>query len=160
MLDAAGGAMDTPDLATGEDAIRIVLPSEATAVRRALKQVALRLAPLALNFEENGTLQIVLAEALNNIVEHAYDGGAGVVEVEVARGDKGLRFTISDRGRPMPEGEVPLGHIPDYPKDRDEMPEGGFGWFLIHDLTRDLSYRRVGDRNVLTFRLALAATAG
>jgi len=156
MLD--GDAQAVPDLLPGDAGIRIVLPSEPVAVRRALKQLAARLAPLSLNVEERGTLQIVVAEALNNIVEHAYEGTSGVVEIEVARGETGLAFTITDRGRAMPDGEVPLGRIPDYPKDPDEMPEGGFGWFLIHDLTRELSYQRIDGHNVLKFRLALGAS--
>lgn len=158
MLDDGPGMV--PDLMPQDDGLRIVLPSEVVAVRRALRQLEARLAPLDLNVEETGTLQIVLAEALNNIVEHAYEGTAGVVEIEVSRGESGLVFVITDRGREMPEGDVPLGKIPDYPKDPEEMPEGGFGWFLIHDLTRELSYRRVDDRNLLTFRLALGAAAG
>lgn len=157
MPEMEAGTRATPDLMPGDNGIRIVLPSETTAVRRALRQIETRLGPLELNIEENGTLQIVLAEALNNVVEHAYAGGIGVVEVDIVQGKTGLQFTITDHGEPMPDGEVPLGRIPDYPKDRDEMPEGGFGWFLIHDLTRDLVYKRVDDRNVLAFRLALGA---
>jgi serine/threonine-protein kinase RsbW len=157
VLDVDAGGTVVPDLTPADQAIRIVLPSEPTAVRRALKQLEMRLSPLGLNVEEDGTMQIVLAEALNNIVEHAYSGTIGVVELEAARGDAGLAFTITDRGLPMPDGEVPLGRIPDYPSDPSEMPEGGFGWFLIHDLTHELSYQRIDDRNVLRFRLALGA---
>ena len=156
MLDELPG--DIPDLMPDDDGLRIVLASETVAVRRALRQLEARLAPLSLNAEEKGTLQIVLAEALNNIVQHAYDGGAGVVEVEVTRGETGLVFSVVDRGKEMPEGEVPLGRIPDYPTDAEEMPEGGFGWFLIHDLTRELTYQRIDGRNILKFRLALGGT--
>ncbi|WP_280514091.1 hypothetical protein [Allosediminivita pacifica] len=35
------------------------------------------------------------------------------------------------------------------------LPEGGFGWFLIHELARELAYRHDGGMNRLTFRLPL-----
>ena len=31
------------------------------------------------------------------------------------------------------------------------LPEGGFGWYLIQDLTASLSYFREGRRNFLAF---------
>lgn len=42
------------------------------AVRKALKELLDGLAPLDLDIEEMGTVELVMAEALNNIVEHAY----------------------------------------------------------------------------------------
>ena len=158
--DAPGDGALCPDLLPGDDGLRIILPSEQTAVRRALAQLQARLAPLDLNVEENGTFQIVLAEALNNVVEHAYgDGDPGVFEVEVTQVEAGLSFQITDSGAPMPDGEVPLGRLADYSSETSELPEGGFGWFLIRDLTHELSYVRDDDRNVLSFRLALGGAA-
>ena len=37
----------------------------------------------------------------------------------------------------------------------DDLPEGGFGWGLIHDLTQGLSYRRVAEENHVRFRIDL-----
>lgn len=42
------------------------------AVREALEKFLDRLRPLELDIEEAGTIELVLAEVLNNIVEHAY----------------------------------------------------------------------------------------
>ena len=37
-----------------------------------------------------------------------------------------------------------------------DMPEGGFGWFLIKDLAKDVTYHRVKAENHLSLRLAVA----
>jgi serine/threonine-protein kinase RsbW len=92
---------------------------------------------------------------LNNVVEHAYaEHGRGVVEVEVELTSAALLFRVRDDGRPMPEGEAPAGEARDLEVGTDDLPEGGFGWFLIRELTEGLCYRRIGNRNELTFRIA------
>ena len=52
--------------------IRISIDSTQMAVRKALKELLDGLSPLDLDIEEMGTVELVMAEALNNIVEHAY----------------------------------------------------------------------------------------
>ena len=37
------------------------------------------------------------------------------------------------------------------------LPEGGFGWFLIQDLTQALCYYRRESRNYLAFNIPFAA---
>ena len=149
-LPAREATEDIPDF-------RVVLPSSENSVRRALEQIKTFSEPLDLTIEESGTVEIVLAEALNNIVEHAYAESDGLIVLVVNREAEGLVFTITDGGKEMPSGKLPVGKLRDYPDDPDEMPEGGFGWFLIHDLTHNLVYERQDGKNVLQFRLALGA---
>ena len=144
-----------PKLSNTHDGLRVILPGKAGAVRRTLEQLVAALDPLGLDAEEKGTLEIVVAEALKNIVEHAYREFSGVLEVAMTRKADGLHFVITDYGGEMPDGKMPLGKLLDYPNDPENVPEGGFGLFLIHDLTHELSYRRVGEQNVLRFRLAM-----
>lgn len=127
-------------------------------MREALSELLDALAPLKLDVEETGTIELVLAEAMNNIVEHAYppEDQPGPINVKCSRQRDGLRFQIKDTGRPMPDGVTPIGLPVDLDVDFTELPEGGFGWFLIKDLAKDVVYRRVDDSNQLTFRLALA----
>jgi serine/threonine-protein kinase RsbW len=97
--------------------------------------------------------EIVLAEVLNNIVEHAYAGAAGQIQISVTCQLGFLDICIKDCGRPMPNLKLPLGELrPMY--DGQDPPEGGFGWHLIRSLTQDLQYQRVQDQNILQFRLA------
>ena len=63
-----------------------------------------------------------------------------------------LLCLISDTGLPMPEGQLPAGVLAPL-GDFADLPEGGFGWHLIRSLSKDLSYRREGGRNLLSFRL-------
>ena len=131
---------------------RITLDSDLFAVRHGLARL-LRMQPLCdLGEEARGTAEIVLAEVLNNIVEHAYADQPGEIRVEVRRGTAGIRCQIRDRGRPMPGDMPPLGHLRPM-AEGDDLPEGGFGWFLIRALAQDLTYARDGDENVLSFRL-------
>jgi anti-sigma regulatory factor (Ser/Thr protein kinase) len=97
---------------------------------------------------------IALAEALNNIEEHAYSGRPEqpvLVEID-ARGDcdsNAASKTAATRCR----AACFLGGVcrPADPKAHDDLPEGGFGWALLRRLTRDLAYQRHRDRNRLTF---------
>ncbi len=98
-------------------------------------------------------IEIALVEALNNIIEHAYsDRKDDLVEVTVALGDRHIKLTLQDRGRALPEQTVPDCHLPDCNVPLADLPEGGFGWFLIHSLTESITYRREGCVNRLTLR--------
>lgn len=125
-------------------------------VRRAIHEAMEALERHDLPAEDMGTIEIVLAEALNNVVEHAYDENdpGDVVLILRLRG-AGLMVEIRDSGRPMPNGRAPIGNHPVVEFSNDPMPEGGYGWYLIRELVRDLIYDRRDDENILIFRLAL-----
>ncbi|KUF12724.1 ATP-binding protein [Pseudoponticoccus marisrubri] len=100
--------------------------------------------------------ELVLAEALNNIVEHAYgDRPAGRIALRIARGPGRLRVDIADHGRPMPGGRLPDERDADLTVAASDMPEGGFGWTLIRRLTEDLRYTRDGPVNRLRLSIRL-----
>lgn len=149
-------ACGMPDDATGmegiQTALRLTFPGDADAVRLGLE--AMRDSPLlrALPEADRGTAEIVLAEALNNIVEHAYAQHAGEIEVCLHRQPFGLTCQIIDSGLPMPDGTPPAGALPPLCEITD-LPEGGWGWFLIRSLSQDLTYQREAGRNLLSFRL-------
>jgi serine/threonine-protein kinase RsbW len=139
----------------GPPDVRLVFESEPMAVRAALRTL-LEGRPLRrLSEDDRGTAEIVLSEALNNIVEHAYASGSGLIEVCVRVAKGALVCTIVDQGLPMPREELPEGRLPDM-HDGDDLPEGGFGWHLIRSLSSDLAYRRIGGRNELCFSLVTA----
>mgnify|MGYP001343489150 CR=1 FL=1 len=120
--------------------------------RAALQALMLALDQAGVGDEDSSNAELILAEALNNVVEHAYADGAGPVELTVSLQRNGMACTISDRGRPMPSGVVPSPGLPviDPP---DDLPEGGFGWHIIRCLTSELAYQRDRDRNSLMMRL-------
>ncbi len=95
--------------------------------------------------------EIAMAEALNNVAEHAYAGrDPGPVEIAVKVDDGGVEFVLSDWGKSMHKSQLPKGKLPDLDVARDVMPEGGFGWFMLYNLTESLSYSRNEDENRLT----------
>jgi len=55
----------------------------------------------------------------------------------------------------MPDGKLPLGDLAPLDAELDDLPEGGFGWFLIQHLARDVTYTRVDNENHLKMRLAV-----
>lgn len=125
-------------------------------VREALAEVASGLRGLNAGDEEVFSAELVLAEALNNVVEHALaEVDDATFSVEMRRGARGVFFEVSDPGKPMPDGETPIGEAPIVASATGDLPEGGFGWFLIRELARDLTYRRDGARNMLNYRLAI-----
>ncbi|MEW9919910.1 ATP-binding protein [Marimonas sp. MJW-29] len=127
-------------------------------VRGALETLCETLRTFEIDEEATGTVGLVVAEVLNNIVEHAYGALATIAPVDITGRltANGLCLRITDRGRPMPGGKLPPGCIPALDVEVPNLPEGGFGWFLIRDLARDLVYQRVGEEN----RLSLCITLG
>lgn len=136
---------------------KFVVQSSQLAVREALSQFIEQLKPLNLDVEEEGTVELVLAEVLNNIVEHAYPptNQAGPISVECAHQADGLIVEIKDQGCTMPDGQMPIGQLSSLEVEMDDLPEGGFGWFLIQHLAKDVTYDRIGNENHLRMRLAI-----
>ena len=125
-------------------------------VRRAIHETMDALESYNLTAEEMASVEIVLAEALNNIVEHAYpQDEPGQIDMSLRLRRTGLMVEISDHGKPMPNGRAPLGNHPMAEFDDDPMPEGGYGWYLIRELVQDLIYDRRDGRNILIFRLSI-----
>lgn len=126
------------------------------AAREALARLIKELEPLQLEVEESGTIELVLAEALNNIVEHAYPPDVpGEIQIGCEPHKDGLHFCVRDFGAMMPDGRMPIGQAHDLDVDIGEMPEGGFGWFMIQELAKDVAYKRQDDTNVLVLRIAV-----
>lgn len=124
-------------------------------VRAALRTILARFIR-QMTGDEAGTLEIVLAEVFNNIVKHGYgDSGKGTITIALSRDPRGLSCLISDEGIALPDRC--LSGIGDHPRPvPGNLPEGGFGWFLIRDLVQDLQYCRLEGRNELFFRLPLS----
>ena len=140
------------------DRARFVIQATPLDVREGLRD--LMTCPLVHNLTEDclGTTELVLAEALNNVVEHAYASFPGEIEVQVQRDPDQLRFHIADKGLPMPEPNPPGGQLPAMGAF-DDLPEGGFGWFLIRTLAHDLTYRRQDGQNLLSFGVCVNSPA-
>jgi serine/threonine-protein kinase RsbW len=134
----------------------LVFTADPVAVRAALARLIAASPVHDLPEDDRGTVELVLAEVLNNVAEHAYAGGSGPVEVGLCATPLGIACRIVDRGLAMPDGQLPQGGLP--PAIPDDLPEGGFGWHLIRSLTADLTYARSAGQNRLSFLIPLAGT--
>lgn len=141
-----------------QDTIHISIKSSKSEVRQALAQLMHDLQRHAVNEEDRDKVQLVLAETLNNIVEHGYaDGQEGPIKLYCTPAPAGLDITVTDRGteiprsalfpKPAPDPRTLPGTLP------DNLPEGGWGMFLIHSLTETVEYRRHDGRNELRLHL-------
>lgn len=121
------------------------------ALRRAVAWFAGRLSP-----EAAGALELALAEVLNNIVEHAYAGRPdGQIVLEIAWQQTSLFCRIRDRGVGMTGGVLPARAELSTKAADGGLRDGGWGCHLVRSLTDELSYRRAGGENRLSFRLDL-----
>lgn len=143
------------------DTMHLLFPAGDAQVRKALSTTRAALRGMGVNEDQRGVAEIVLAEALNNVVEHAYaERGPGIVEMEIWRQGDALAICIQDDGVPMPDGALPAGTHHDLSVEVQDLPEGGFGWAIIRDLTENLIYERDGSRNRLRFEIPLTGDLG
>lgn len=124
-------------------------------VRPALSRLMEEVAALAPPDEAVATIELILAEVLNNIAEHAYGPCGGPVAVGLALREGRLRMWVADLGAPMPGNVPPAGRAPPLDGPLEHLPEGGFGWFLIRDHCIDLTHRRRCNVNRLDLWLPL-----
>lgn len=148
------GAQDGRARTERPDTIERRIPADYRWVRRAIHEVEDDLLAAGVPSGDIGSISIVLAEVLNNIVEHAFSGsGGGEITLVIRTRPRSLLFEIRDKGHPMPRGRAPIGDHPMTECNQfDAMPEGGYGWFLIRELVQDLVYDRQAGENILFFR--------
>jgi serine/threonine-protein kinase RsbW len=128
------------------------MASAPLAVRDGLRDILAHPLLARLAGETRGDAEVVLAEVFNNIVEHAYDRPDGEINLRMRQMPGHLLFEIADAGLPMPGLRLPKG-LAQPIGSHENLPEGGFGWFLIRSLTENLCYRRIDGHNYLSFQL-------
>ena len=102
-------------------------------------------------------LEIVVAEALNNVVLHGYGQAQGIIRAAITLQDgAGATVEIRDRGRPVPAGAFEAGNL----SDLDPLKESGRGIGLIVGLSDRLHYASDPDGNCLTLEFDRTAGTG
>ncbi|WP_246139515.1 ATP-binding protein [Phaeobacter marinintestinus] len=126
--------------------------------RRCILSVLDRLRRSGLSPERAGDVELVLAEAINNIVEHAYEApGKGQIWLRVMMAADHLVIRLRDDGRPLPANRIPTARLIQPSKKHGILPEGGFGWFLIQSLTSAVRYDRDEGCNLLSLFFRIQA---
>ena len=129
-------------------------PGTPTEVRRNLRVIRSEISAHCRDEDMLGRIETVLAEVLNNVVEHALrDAGNQLIEVCGQQRSDGWHFCVCDTGCKLPKGELPGKEFPTLAEDLQDLPEGGFGWAMVHMLARDLTYCRRCGQNRLSFAI-------
>lgn len=130
--------------------------------RRGIVSVVDRLKDMGILAPQLDEVQIALAEAVNNVVEHAYaESATGDVLIRCNLHPDRLWVEIRDAGVPFPNAKLPEGKAVkvDANTPLEELPEGGFGWFLIRELASDIKYQRNLDNNQLSLCFEIQLTS-
>lgn len=104
---------------------------------------------MPLNDELRFKLRLCIEEAVANIVDYAYEGGNGFVEVGTYINGKKLFITLEDSGKPFNPLEK---SDPDITLSAEDRPIGGLGIFLCKQLMDDMTYAFENGRNKLTMK--------
>lgn len=89
-----------------------------------------------------GAVSLAAQELGVNIVEHAYEGQTGMIEVKLVLEAKRLKLQFSDDA-PNAYNTAYQINLP----NPEDLPEGGWGMFLIYELMDGVEYERLSDGN-------------
>lgn len=103
-------------------------------------------------------LELVLEEALTNVIHYAYPAGETgevAVQCDLEEGPpKRARFQVMDAGQPFDPLRL---EPPDLALGLEERKIGGLGVHLTRLMVDAIAYERTGDQNILTFSFAVAS---
>jgi len=98
-------------------------------------------------FPESRAEEVTLAvdEACTNAIRHSYGGPCDeTIELDLGTGEGGVEITVSDRGKPAPEGAV-VARPPRAP-DPSALKPGGLGVGLMRRVFDEVDFRRGEER--------------
>ncbi len=117
----------------------IDLPAIAAFIESSLKQAGVD--PSA-QFD----LELAVEEACTNVIEHAYEGRGGELEVCFETRDADVCVTVRDWGRPFDPNHVAR---PDVSQPLEERQVGGLGLYLMEMLMDEVKFSFNRDGNTL-----------
>jgi anti-anti-sigma factor len=95
-------------------------------------------ANIGLTDKEAYYIQMAVDEAVTNIIEHAYSGGEGPIEVIAERRGDDLIVTLRDQGNPFDPANIPE---PALDAPLEEREPGGLGLYFMRKLMDDVTFR-------------------
>lgn len=105
---------------------------------------------LALPHELAFNLNLVLEEAISNIILYAYPGQMGKeISVQALSNGRSLILTLTDTGVPFDPTQV---EDADITLSVEERPIGGLGIFLIKNIMNEVEYQRIEGKNIFTLK--------
>jgi len=112
-----------------------------------LRWVRAHLVKLGMVGKAQRRIELAVEEALVNVIQHAYPGRKGKVEIGIGKTPGHLEIAVRDWGPPFD----PLAQAPKVdPKALlEERDVGGLGIYLMKQVMDELFYRREEEANVL-----------
>ena len=102
---------------------------------------------LNLAFDVTFNLNLVLEEAISNIILYAYPKEESQTLTVVAKTqDNNLIFVITDSGKEFDPTQIPDADIT---LSAEEREIGGLGIFLIRQIMNKVEYQRIDNKNIL-----------
>ena len=99
------------------------------------------------------SLNLAIEEAVTNVILYAYpEGTKGYVDIEAQSEEDSLVFIISDSGKAFDPTSIPPADVTASLEDRKI---GGLGIFLVRNIMDEVSYERIGGKNVLKLKKSL-----
>jgi anti-sigma regulatory factor (Ser/Thr protein kinase) len=96
-------------------------------------------------------IELSIEEAVENVVQYAYEGGIGWLEAGTSLDDKSLILTIELRDAGVPFNPLEM-EDPDVTLDANDRPIGGLGIYLCKQMMDSISYRYENGNNVLVMK--------
>ncbi len=107
---------------------------------------------------DSGRIAVCAVEAVNNAIEHAYRNAPDrTVEITVSLYEDRLCLSVTDDGLGMTT--LPETALDFDPEDRESLPEGGMGLFIIRNFMDEVEYRSSPAGNVLFLTKHFSAKA-
>lgn len=138
----------------GQHSFQLSGPQDFVSVRKALATIKsdfLRQGHLA---EQYASVEMVFAEALNNIAEH---GGPTVhlspIKIKWQFMQGLFQAELEDGGQPFAPKTLSKKPAPNLDVVEADLPEGGFGWHIMSQLCDRLDYQRQDGKNLLLIAL-------
>lgn len=92
-------------------------------------------------------IELAAEEVLVNICRYAYPGKRGDIEIICRTGKDASVIEIIDTGIPF---DCSNDTCPDVHAKLCDRKPGGLGIYLMHKMVNEVTYRRDGERNILT----------
>lgn len=129
------------------DMFKLTIDSSFSEVRRASDLLYKYCDVHKIPVDLQGQLELMIVEALNNVVEHAYLEEAGnEINIELEMIEQAISIRIKDKGIAAPGSVLIEGsELPDV----TALPEGGWGLCLIQALADTIEYHRHSSHNTL-----------
>ncbi|MCX8022230.1 MAG: ATP-binding protein [Syntrophorhabdaceae bacterium] len=124
----------------------LTLPATISNLERFLELVSKCALTCGMDKKRVTEIEIATEEALVNIIQHAYRGEKGEIEVECDIKKDTLSIKIIDYGPPF---NILTLQDPDVNATLEERKIGGLGVFFMKKLMDGVDYKREGNKNIL-----------